>query len=202
MSTGWLGVEDHDVLNPDLVQQVDQLADAAKAGRWAVVLELIESERTGSVNRWRFGGRSWFTPLHQAAWLGAPVEVVERMIGLGAWRSLRTADGDRPFDIAQERGHRSLLEALAVRDPSAREEQQFAVWDRNLTELIDERTRSLDAVRYRPVPTELLAIEQIELLWFPYPGMYGGFTISLHRNRIFVESTELRFRGSALHSPR
>ena len=31
-------------------------------------------------------------------------------------------------------------------------------------------------------------MEQLETLWVPYPGMYGGFSLSLHRGRLFVES--------------
>lgn len=43
---------------------------------------------------------------------GAPVEVVTRLIELGAWRGLRNAAGERPVDIARRRGHRRLLDIL------------------------------------------------------------------------------------------
>lgn len=46
------------------------------------------------------------------------------------------------------------------------------------------------------MPTELLAREQIDTLWFPYPGMYGGFGISLRRGRIMVESWSRVVGGS------
>ena len=118
MSDDWPGVLDPDVLNEELVEHSHHLADAARAGRWDTLLDLVEEDGARGVNQWRIGGTSWFTPLHQAAWLGAPVDVVERLLRAGAWRSLRTAEGDRPIDLARTRGHLHLLEALAVRDPS------------------------------------------------------------------------------------
>jgi hypothetical protein len=196
MSDDWPGVLDPDVLNDELVAYTHQLADAARIRRWSAVLDLAEAHSTWGVNRWRVGGTSWFTPLHQAAWLGAPTDVVERLLRAGAWRLLRTADGDRSIDLARKRGHRHLLETLAVRDPSALDQRRFVAWDQHLAELIAERTRTLDPVRLRPVPTELLVMDGMETLWFPYPGMYGGFGISLHRNRIHVESWSRVVGGS------
>lgn len=34
----------------------------------------------------------------------------------------------------------------------------------------------------------LLVMERIKALWVPYPGMYGGFSLSVHRDRLMVES--------------
>lgn len=106
MSDDWPGALDPDVLNEELVEHSHHLADAARAGRWDTLLDLVEEDGARGVNQWRIGGTSWFTPLHQAAWLGAPVDVVERQLRAGAWRSLRTAEGDRPIDLARPRGHR------------------------------------------------------------------------------------------------
>ncbi|MCT1998661.1 ankyrin repeat domain-containing protein [Brachybacterium muris] len=188
MTSEWQGVLDPDVLNGDLVDHAARLADAAKAGRWGTVLDLVEHGTWSAVNQWRITGRSWFTPLHQAAWLGAPVGVAERLLLAGAWRSLRTAEGGRPLDIARQRGHHHLLEALAVRDLGAADQRRVTAWDSHLADLIAERTRPLAPVRFRPVPTELLVVERMESLWVPYPGMYGGFSLSVHRGRLVVES--------------
>lgn len=188
MTSEWQGVLDPDVLNGDLVDHAARLADAAKAGCWGTVLGLVEHGTWSAVNQWRITGRSWFTPLHQAAWLGAPVGVAERLLLAGAWRSLRTAEGGRPLDIARQRGHHHLLEALAVRDLGAADQRRVTAWDSHLADLIAERTRPLAPVRFRPVPTELLVVERMESLWVPYPGMYGGFSLSVHRDRLVVES--------------
>lgn len=157
MSAEWPGILDPEVMNESIVEASHRLADAGKTGRWDVVIDLLESGQAQDANQWRFGGTSWFTPLHQAAWLGAPVEVAERLIRLGAWRSLRTADGARAVDLARTRGHRHLREILAVPELTEREQQKFAAWDQHLAALIAERTRSLDPVRSRPVPTEVIA---------------------------------------------
>ncbi|MGP9582767.1 hypothetical protein ACT3SQ_14380 [Brachybacterium sp. AOP42-C2-15] len=196
MTSEWQGVLDPDVLNEDLVDHADRLADAAKAGRWDTVLNLVEKGTWSGARQWRIDGRSWFTPLHQVAWHGAPVDVAERLLRAGALRALRTADGDRPLDIAHQRGHHHLLETLAVRDVSASDRRRFAAWDSRLADLIAERTRQLDPVRFRPVPTELLVMERIKALWVPYPGMYGGFSLSVHRDRLMVESWSRVVGGS------
>lgn len=188
MTSTWNGVLDPDVLNDALVDHSARLADAAKAGRWDTVLGLVEDSTWGDANQWRIDGRSWFAPLHQVAWLGAPADVAERLLRASAWRSLRTADGDRPIDLARRRGHHHLLETLGVRDLSTSDRRRHAAWDAHLAGLIAERTRRLDPVRFRPVPTELLVVEQMETLWVPYPGMYGGFSLSVHRGRLVVES--------------
>lgn len=196
MSIGWPGVIDPELLKASYVANINRLADAAKAGNWAEVFTVLDSEPLLNPNQWRISGKSWFTPLHQAAWLGASAEVVEQLIRRGGWRSLRNANGERPVDIAQKQGHHHLLEPLTVREPGEQELQKFAAWDRHLTELIAERTRTLDPVKFRPVATEVIALEPLESLWFAYPGMYGGFSLSIHRGRLCVESWSRVVGGS------
>src|SRR5699024_4449516 len=129
MTSEWQGALNPDVQNEDLVDHAANLADAAKARRWDPVHDRVEKRTWGSANGGRIAGRSWFVPLHQAAWLGAPAEVAERLLRAGAWRSLRTADGDRRIDIARRRDHHHLLETLAVRDLSTSEQRRHAAWD-------------------------------------------------------------------------
>ncbi|REJ04524.1 hypothetical protein DY023_13845 [Microbacterium bovistercoris] len=195
LNAEWPGILDPEVLNPTHLDDGERLADAAKAGDWAAVLGLLDAGRP-TVNQWRIGGQSWFTPLHQAAFLGAPVDVVEELVRRGAWRSLPTADGDRPIDLAERNGHHHLREALATHTPSDQERRRFAAWDRHLAALIAERTERLDPVGFRAVPTEVIALETFETLWFGYPGMYGGFGMSIHRGRLFVESWSRVVGGS------
>ena len=196
VNSEWPGVMDTEALEAGHFKQVDRLADAAKAGNWTEVFRLLGSSRRLSVNQWRIGGKSWFTPLHQAAWLGASADVVRQLIRLGAWPSLRNADGDRAVDIAAKLGHHHLLEPLAVREPKENDLRKFGAWDRHLAELIAERTRTLRPVEYRRVPTEVVEVEQLESLWFGYPGMYGGFAVSISRSRLFVESWSRIVGGS------
>ncbi|MBL3698226.1 hypothetical protein [Leucobacter luti] len=196
MTVEWPGVVDSGSLTENHVASVTLLADAARAGRWDDVFGLLDANERLSANQWRIGGRSLFAPLHQAAWLGAPVDVVAELIRRGGWRSLRTAEGDRPIDLSRQRGHGHLTEVLAVRVPHEQEQQRFAAWDRHLAELISARTERVGHVSVRPVPTELIALEPLEDLYFGYPGMYGGFSMSIFKDRLFVESSSRVVGGS------
>lgn len=184
----WPGVLEPELLHPGYVSDAARLADASKAGDWSTVFGILSSCARPVVNQWRIDGRAWFTPLHQAAWLGAPVEVAEQLVTAGAWRSLRTADGHRAIDLASERGHRHLHGVLEVITPGGPEVAKYAAWDERLAELIEERTRGLPPVRFRAVPTEVIDADRLDALWFPYPGMYGGFRMRIDDDALIVES--------------
>jgi hypothetical protein len=64
------------------------------------------------VNCWRPSGASWYAPLHQAAHGDALIEIIRRLVDLGAWRTLRTKEGERPIDIARRKGHVHLSQIL------------------------------------------------------------------------------------------
>src|SRR5688572_28631433 len=100
----WDGLTTAEPLNEAGIALRQRLADAAKAYDWPQVFALL-TESEDLVNVTRPGGSSWYTPLHQAAHGGAPTEVVERLLVLGAWRTLRTANGERALEIARRQGH-------------------------------------------------------------------------------------------------
>ena len=84
----------------------DAVADAAKSYDWPLLLQQLD--RTPElVNSWRVAGSAWYSPLHQAAHGGAPTDVVDRMLALGAWRTLRTAAVELAVDIARKQTARS-----------------------------------------------------------------------------------------------
>ena len=64
------------------------------------------------VNVTRPNGRALYTPLHQAAHGNAPVKVVQQIIAMGAWRTLKNADGERPIDIAKRKKDQHLIQLL------------------------------------------------------------------------------------------
>ena len=108
----WDGITQARTLTDEAAAARHALADAAKSGDWPRVLDLLSSHREW-INSSRPGGSTWYAPLHQVAWHGAPVAVVRQLIGSGAWRTHQNAHGERPVDIAARRGHRHLLETLA-----------------------------------------------------------------------------------------
>jgi hypothetical protein len=196
-SLSWPGVLDPGLLKDEVVARNHRLADAAKAGRWSEVFEVLELQWV-SVNQWRVGGSSWFTPLHQAGWHGATLPVVTGLLDRGALRSLRTKDGRTAYDIAAARGHDHLLELLAPVRTSLTAERAGAL-DVGLVSVIDGRLRLPKGIaasyalpleqslRYPPV--EVLPECPDQRLWFAVPGMYGGFSIALMSgNYLYVES--------------
>jgi hypothetical protein len=50
--------------------------------------------------------------VHQAAHAGAGVEVVSALVGLGAFRTMKDSQGNRPVDIAQVQFHSHLIGIL------------------------------------------------------------------------------------------
>jgi hypothetical protein len=196
MSPTWPGVLDPSLLKDEVVALNHRLADAAKAGRWPEVTELL-GHHWVDVNQWRLGGSSWFSPLHQAAWHGAGEPVVASLLERGALRTLPAHDGRTPYDVAADRGHQHLLELLTP-PPTELAAERAMDLDRGLASVIDGRLQLPGGIAesyQRPLP-ETLRYPPVSVLpgcpnqklWFAVPGMYGGFSIELMRGYLYVES--------------
>lgn len=161
------------------------LADAAKAYDWPRVFELV-SEYTGLINCCRPDGKSLYSPLHQAAHAGAAPEVINRMIAMGAWRTLQNARGERPLDVAERKGHLHLLEVL---DPVVKHRVPIGVllkvqshFHELIRNLADPRMLTPDL--RLPELEPLLELDRPQM-WFLVPGMcqpysgYGRFSYRL-----------------------
>ncbi|ABB06567.1 ankyrin repeat domain-containing protein [Burkholderia lata] len=183
MSITWDGITGADVLDDAQVASRHALADAARDGDWATMLGLV-AKQSSLVNATRLGGTSRYTPLHQAAYGGAPEEVVVELLQLGAWRMLRDAQGARPVDLAEQRGHRHLVDLLTpqprrfVPDGTLRDIQH------HFHDMIRGRIAHLrvDALRLPELEPLLELDAQAERVWFAVPGMYGGFGYALRND--------------------
>lgn len=110
------------------------------------------------------------------------------MIGLGAWRTLRNARGERPLDVAERRGHRHLLAILTPvyrhhvpRESIVRLQAHFHAVIRGRAErLVVEQQLRL------PELEPLLELDPPEM-WFPVPGMAGGFSYRLDADGVRVK---------------
>lgn len=177
----WDGTTRAEGLDATIAARREELAARAKACDWDAVLALLE-ERPFWANATRPGGRSLYAPLHQAAYGGAPVEVVDRLVALGAWRTLRTARGEQPVDIARRRAHEHLVAALTptlqrtvAADVLSAIQGHFHGCIRGRANELVERSK-LRLPELEP----LLELPEPQM-WFPVPGMYGGFSYRLDR---------------------
>ncbi|MEJ8827114.1 ankyrin repeat domain-containing protein [Variovorax humicola] len=153
-----------------------ELADAAKRLDWTRVLTLVADDEQ-LVNSVRPEGRSGFTPLHQAAYGNAPLDVVHRLISMNAARSVQNSNGERPIDVADRRGHQHLLDALAPHHWHKIPNGILRRIEENFHAVIAGRVRSLiDEHRLRLPQLELLLELERPRMWFAVPGMYGGFS--------------------------
>jgi hypothetical protein len=179
VSATWDGVTRGASLTGSAAALRHVLADHARRFDWHGVFIML-SEHPYLVNCWRPDGRSWFAPLHQVACGGAPLEVARQLIGRGAWRALRSADGERPVDVAARLAHGHLVDVLAPSVRSVVEHDVLAAIQVRFHEVIRTRAaRFVEEQRLRlPELEVLLELDEPEM-WFPVPGMYGGFQYGL-----------------------
>jgi hypothetical protein len=189
----WQGVLDTSVMADDFVSAGHRLADAAKAGNWLAVMKVLNQQwKWLVINQWRPGGTAWFTALHQAAWHGAPTEVVGELLDRGSLRSLRDSKGRTAFDVATEHHHTPALRKLLQPPRSPLTQEQIRALDARLAEVIDGRILGRlyggdlrSSLRYPPV--EILPEMPGQRVYFPMPVKYG-FHIELQRGALEVKS--------------
>ncbi len=211
----WLGVRDPSLLTDEMIIAGHQLADAAKQGNWSTVFSLLgNSAAPFPVNGWRPGGRAWFTVLHQAAWHGVSADIAAELIRLGALRTLTDSHGRTPYKVRLEKDldasttKADLLQTtLALRSllrpiPSSLTPDRVRALDKYLGECIDGRVRGLyrgrnprSVLRYPPV--EILEELAGHRVFFPVPGMFGGFEIVLRHGYLEVMSWNGMVAGSS-----
>jgi hypothetical protein len=212
MTFEWRGILDPTPtrLPVELIKASHRLADAAKAGDWSAMFDLFDdSEQHLDINWWRPGGSAWFTVLHQAAWHGAPETVAAELNRRGALRSLKDSRGRTAYDVRCQRdlaigspksAAAQLRNSLALREQHLKPPASpltpatTRALDRHLANIIDSRLRGVlydgrdpqCVLRYPPV--EILHEVPTQRVWFPVPGMYGGFDITLEEDFLHVKS--------------
>jgi hypothetical protein len=167
----WDFVTDPEVLKEDAQQGRGALANSARAGDWDSVFALLHQTPTW-VNAARPGGTSGFTPLHQAAYLGAPDAVVCRLLEMGAWRILRAANGELPVDIASRRAHGHLVGLLTPRPRAPVEPRDLQAMAAYFHGAINARAADLVREHRLRLPS-LEPLQELPMrgVWMPVPGM-------------------------------
>ena len=181
------------------------LADYAKSGKWAKVLEVLRpGNHLVNVNQSWPGDGSGSTVLHRAAELGAPDEVVSALISRGALRSLRNAEGRTPYEIAVDAGQPDSVLELLRPAPSPVDVEDRAALDAVVADVIDHYIQPIFGthdlrriVRYPPV--EVLHEPPGQELWMQVPLMMGGFRVMLRDGHIELLGGYRRFRDGEVH---
>ena len=153
------------------------LADAARSRNWDLVFSILR-EHEELINCSRPGGVSLYTPLHQVAYAGGPIEVAQRLIEMGAWRTIQNCRGERPVDVAERQGHRHLLGQL---EPQLKRHVPIGVLlkiEQHLHDLLQHKIEREVPARNRRFPAlePLLELDLPEM-WFVVPEMcemYSG----------------------------
>ena len=195
----WDGILDVKEVTPSDARA--KISDFAYRGDWPALFEVLDSmdsyEPFANVNSTRSGGKSHFTPLHQAAWSG-DAHCIHGLINRGAWRSVRYADGNRPVDIYTSRGHMTYTTSLEPKPVHRLTETTVEVLQRRLDFILDaELLRWRESPLRYPQVEVLTEIESGEL-WFGVPGKYGGYRITLRGESLHVDSSS-RMGGSKFY---
>jgi hypothetical protein len=103
------------------------------------------------------------------------------VVARGAWRLLRTADGERPVDVAGRRGHGHLLERLEPVPLRHVPGQVLSAIQARFHQVIRDRMRAIEdpVALMLPELEPLLELSPLAATWFAIPGMYGGFSYRL-----------------------
>jgi hypothetical protein len=196
----WYGITRTKSANEWFLKACNDLNVLAKARDWAGVFQILENQPT-LVNMSKVGGKTLFTPMHHAANQGEPVEVVERLLALGAWRTLENVRGERPLDVADRMGHSHLKSVLSpVYKHSVPLGVLLKIQD-HFHSVIHGRVAELVLKHALRLP-ELHPLLELEVpkIWFPVPGMYGGFNFWLEtfgvNAKLITDSWCRMFEGS------
>lgn len=184
MDAVWDGIQRLKTLSDSAVAIRQALADAARAYDWSSVLSILGGNRE-LVNSARPGSSSLYAPLHQAAYGGAPPDVLAKLLDLGAWRTLQNARGERPVDVAERRHYPHLISVLT---PVLNRRVPLGVllkvqlhFHAVIRGRVEDQIRE-DDLRL-PELEPLLEVDGRKF-WFAVPGMYGGFSYWLETDGV------------------
>jgi len=189
----WYGNPPLEELSVESLAERNNVATLAKSGHWTELSGFLKNNPS-LVNSIRPGGHSWFTPLHQVAYNNAPRAVVLELIQLGAFRTLRNSSGERPVDIARNKGFNDctdLLEPEVRRPVNSLQLASIQELFHGLVRAVSIQNRVAMILRL-PELSVLTEFDDLKL-WIPISGMYGGFNIWLeprndHHAALITES--------------
>ncbi|EAW21388.1 uncharacterized protein NFIA_065520 [Aspergillus fischeri NRRL 181] len=206
----WLGNVVRTGLDPAYLRERARLSDAAYWGDWHQLLSSLDTGRRRFGESWcnAFTLRSendshrlsLWTPLHQAAYMNAPKKVVEKLIRLGAFRTLPTKKTKGEFryqdltavEIARELGYSDLWEILTPVIRHFVPARVLMDLEQKFHELIHAELAGLAHLKYLRLP-QLVVLTELEnpQMWFPIQpqSQHGrGFLFRLDGRELVVLS--------------
>ncbi|RHZ66867.1 uncharacterized protein CDV56_105112 [Aspergillus thermomutatus] len=206
----WLGNVVKTGLDPAYLKERARLSDAAYWGDWHQLLSSLDTGRRRFGESWcnSFHLRSeddshrlsLWTPLHQAAYMNAPKKVVEKLIRLGAFRTLPTARTKGEFryqdltavEIAREVGYSDLWDILTPVIRHFVPARVLIDLEQKLHELIHTELAGFALPKYLRLP-QLVVLTELENpeMWFPIQpqSQHGrGFLFRLDGRELVVLS--------------
>lgn len=171
----WDGTTKGERLFEKHLLRLNLLADAADRGDWLQMLTLLD-DSWYSPNDRRPGDAARDTLLHRAARGGAPITIVEQLIAMGAWRTIRNAKGQRPVDLALQSQH---LHLFGILEPEIRHpvpaDTLAALQARFHEQIMDIADDLIEEGELLMPELEILTELDPPCMTFPISGMYGGF---------------------------
>ncbi|KAJ2989685.1 hypothetical protein NUW58_g3340 [Xylaria curta] len=208
----WLGhlYTDDDQLPEGYCELRRELSDAAFFGSWPRVWDILQEARYQFDESWVNAIRmkphaeanlmSFWTPLHQAVYMGAPATVVQRLVNLGASRTLRTrwTEFERlditALELAYDLEETDLQDVLCPVIRNSVPAGTLAQVQKSFHELIQRQVYGLvDASRlYLPLLEPLTELH-MSAIWFPircnHPG--AGYLYRLDGRDLLIQSRNI-----------
>lgn len=176
----------------DFAEKHVTLADLGSTKKWKELIEYL-ADHKGLINKCRLpvdksSSSDLCTPLHYAAKGGAPKEVFEELVKLGASKTLKDGDGKTAFDIGKSNGlSEDILKLIAVPNEILEKEAEILKMESGLHKVILGRADNLVTRNGQKMP-QVAFLYEFGNFWYPVPGMYGGFNVSKHKDGIQAES--------------
>ena len=179
MSVEWPGRVTSNPFSEEVRKTRKAFEQVIRAKKWEDILYALKQSRD-LINEPFLDDPRWSSPLHYLTEENAPVEIIERTLSMGAWRTLKTLSGEKPIDIALRKGRQDLIALLMPIYRHTVDLGSLSKIQKHFHEVIIGRINVLPNWMSLRLPDleVLLEIEEPSM-WFPVPGMYGGFNYEL-----------------------
>ncbi|CAL4182534.1 unnamed protein product, partial [Meganyctiphanes norvegica] len=176
-------------LREEMVSKIDTLIDLAESYNWNDLLEKIETQYY-FIDYCRLVADDsteppkLFTPLHFAAEGKAPKEVIEKLIDKGASLTLKSNEGETPYDIAVRQNlPEDVVSLLQLPEDIRMQEDEIKKMEEGLHKTILKRVKDL-IDEYKVQLPQVAYMYEKGNYFCSIPMMYGGFHVKDHQDGI------------------